>query len=111
MKVMKINLTALLAALVLTLPAAAQDAHFVFRAQATTRHNTNLRTGPSLKAKVLLVVPAGQSVKVGDCTDWCQVTYQDGQKTHTGYLYAALLKRKLLPILTPSNTKPASPKP
>ncbi|AZI42866.1 SH3 domain-containing protein [Deinococcus psychrotolerans] len=107
MNTMKHTLTALLGALALTLPAAAQDAHFVFRAQATTRHNTNLRAQPSLKAKVLLVVPRGQQVKVGDCTDWCQVTYQDGQQTHTGYLYAALLKRKVLPIITPqSSAKP-----
>lgn len=114
---MKHTVTALFGALILTLPAAAQEAHFVFRAQATTRHNTNLRAGPSLKAKVLLVVPRGQQVKVGDCTDWCRVTYQDGQKSHSGYLSAALLRRKVLPIITPHSdsalpsAKPISKKP
>ena len=83
----------------------ASAAPFVFRADAVTRHNTNLRAGPSLSAKVLLVIPRGQEVKLGKCGEWCQVTYLDAGGQHAGYLYAALLKRQLVPIVTPAHPR------
>ncbi|GAA4009550.1 hypothetical protein GCM10022631_22560 [Deinococcus rubellus] len=91
--------------LALAAPAGAKDAPFVFQADAVTRHNTNLRAGPSLKARVLTVIPGGQTVQVGRCDEWCPVKYQAGNKTYAGYLYAELLKRQLLPIITPQNRR------
>ena len=96
---------ALLSMLALAAPAGAEDAPFVFRADAVTRHNTNLRAGPSLKAGVLTVIPRGQQVQVGRCNDWCPVKYQAAGKTYAGYISANLLKRRLLPVITPQNRK------
>lgn len=89
----------------LAVPAAAKDAPFVFQADAVTRHNTNLRTGPSLRAAVLTVIPRGQPVQVGRCNEWCPVKYQAADRTYAGYISADLLKRQLLPIITPQNRR------
>ncbi|WP_161881520.1 SH3 domain-containing protein [Deinococcus alpinitundrae] len=97
---MKLMLTVALL-LALAAPAGAEDVPFVFQSDAVTRHNTNLRTGPSLKAAVLTVVPRGQPVQVGRCSVWCPVKYQASGKTYAGYISADLLKRQLLPIITP----------
>ena len=51
--------------------------------------NLNLRVGPGPSHRVLLVMPAGATVKVGDCGgEWCQVEYR-GQR---GYVSSALVK-------------------
>ncbi len=84
----------------------ASAAPFVFHADAVTRRNTNLRAGPSLSAKVLLVIPRGQPVKLEECGEWCRVSYLDAGGQHAGYLYAALLKRQLVPIVTPARHQP-----
>ncbi len=91
--------------LALAAPAGAENAPFVFQSDAVTRHNTNLRAGPSLQARVLTVVPRGQPVQVGRCGEWCPVKYQAADKTYAGYISADLLKRQLLPIITPQNRR------
>lgn len=91
--------------LALAAPAGAEDAPFVFQSDAVTRRNTNLRAGPSLGTRVLAVVPRGQSVQVGRCDEWCPVKYQAEKKTYAGYISADLLKRQLLPIITPQNRR------
>ena len=48
----------------------------------------NLRQGPGAEHRVIVVMPAGANVTVGECRgDWCQVDYR-GQR---GYASSALL--------------------
>ncbi len=48
----------------------------------------NLRDGPSLQRRVVMVMPAGATVKVGDCRgEWCQ----DEFRNQRGYANSAIL--------------------
>jgi hypothetical protein len=56
---------------------------------ALVESKLNLREGPGPHHRVLLVIPAGTTVTVGECRgEWCQVEYR-GQR---GYASGALLK-------------------
>lgn len=48
----------------------------------------NLREGPSLQRRVVMVMPAGATVRVGECRgEWCQVEY----RSQRGFANSALL--------------------
>jgi uncharacterized protein YraI len=50
--------------------------------------NLNLRDGPSLQRRVIVVMPAGATVSVGECRgEWCQVQFRDRR----GFASAALV--------------------
>lgn len=50
--------------------------------------NLNLRDGPSLQNRIVVVMPAGATVTVGQCRgEWCQVEY----RKQRGYANSALL--------------------
>jgi uncharacterized protein YraI len=50
--------------------------------------NLNLRDGPSLQRRVLVVMPAGATISVGECRgEWCAVQFR-GQR---GFASGALL--------------------
>ena len=56
---------------------------------AVVESKLNLREGPGPQHRVMLVLPAGVTVTVGECHgDWCRVDYR-GQR---GYASSALLK-------------------
>ena len=69
--------------------------------------NLNLREGPGLPHRVVLVMPSGTTVKVGKCSgDWCQVQYR-GQ---SGYVSSALVNESdsayaAAPLTPPVATK------
>ena len=51
--------------------------------------NLNLRAGPALTQRIVVVIPAGATVNVGECGgEWCRIEYR-GQK---GYVSSALVK-------------------
>ena len=51
--------------------------------------NLNLRAGPGPMHRVLVMMPAGTTVKVGECgPEWCQIEYR-GQR---GYASSGLIK-------------------
>ncbi len=50
--------------------------------------NLNLRDGPSLQRRVMVVMPAGATISVGECRgEWCKVRFRG----HQGYASAPLL--------------------
>ena len=56
-----------------------------------TRANSNLRAGPSTKNRIVRMIPAGSSVRVGRLKGkWYEVLNTEGEIV--GYLYANLLK-------------------
>ncbi len=50
--------------------------------------NLNMREGPSLQRRVVVKMPAGATIKVGDCRgEWCAVQFRQ----HRGFANSALL--------------------
>jgi uncharacterized protein YraI len=50
--------------------------------------NLNLRDGPSLQRRVVVMMPAGATVSIGECRgEWCKVQYRN----HRGFASAPLL--------------------
>lgn len=58
-------------------------------APATALSNVNLRTAPSTDSAVIVTISAGTRVEVGQCADWCDVTWQDKK----GFAIATALDR------------------
>jgi uncharacterized protein YraI len=58
-------------------------------APATTRSNVNLRAAPSIDSAVVVKIPAGARIEVGQCAEWCDVTWQDKK----GFAIATALDR------------------
>ena len=51
--------------------------------------NLNLRAGPGLTHRVVMVMPSGATVTVGECSgEWCRVSFRGRQ----GFVSSALLK-------------------
>lgn len=49
--------------------------------------NLNLRDGPSLQRRVIVVMPAGATVSVGECRgEWCQVQFRGRRGFASGAL-------------------------
>jgi uncharacterized protein YraI len=77
---------------------------------AVLDNNLNLRAGPGLDKRVVVVMPAGASVTVGECRgEWCAVAYRN----HRGFVSSALVKGgdsayAAAPAPTPA---PAAPQP
>jgi uncharacterized protein YraI len=56
---------------------------------AVLDNNLNLRAGPGLNKRVVIVMPAGATVTVGECRgEWCAVAYRN----HRGFVSSALVK-------------------
>lgn len=48
--------------------------------QVVTRNNVNLRTGPTTNSPILMQIPRGTTIELGECqADWCEITI--GSKT------------------------------
>jgi uncharacterized protein YraI len=77
---------------------------------AVLDNNLNLRAGPGLDKRVVVVMPAGASVTVGECRgEWCAVAYRN----HRGFVSSALVKGgdsayAAAPVTAPA---PAAPQP
>jgi uncharacterized protein YraI len=56
---------------------------------AVLDNKLNLRAGPGLDKRVVVVMPAGATVTVGECRgEWCAVAYRN----HRGFVSSALVK-------------------
>ena len=56
---------------------------------AVLDNKLNLRAGPGLDKRVVVVMPAGATVTVGECRgEWCAIAY----RIHRGFVSSALVK-------------------